>query len=249
MKRKYLPEYQSLTHLVRGLTSGVNLNAQARRGSYWRNTIKVQTPGGRGSGLLLSRDGYFVTNCHVLTEEKVRNGCSITIPDVDYRFTVSRVLAKSRPHDLILAQARVHTAAVPTEIILSDYQPLFDDRIRTYGYKYEVMEEKQGKVCIGTLSSSLGDTFWQALNVHYINPDLERKAIENTIYSTCDVEPGWSGGPVVLESTGELIGFTKLISFSHPFLTLLGLASQKTHGFTSTKKLKEMIGYFLEREE
>ena len=61
MKRKHLPKYESLAYLVKGLTHGKSLDAQARRGSYWRNTIKVCVKDGLGSGLLLSRDGVF---CH-----------------------------------------------------------------------------------------------------------------------------------------------------------------------------------------
>src|SRR3989344_3456623 len=130
MKRKHLPEYQSLACLLRGFSSGKSLNARTRRGSYWRNTIKVRVQDGLGSGLLLSRDGYFVTNYHVLTDERFRNGCTITIPDIDYQFPVSEVLIKSRLHDLVLAQASLSKVSVPTEVVLSNYyQPVLADRV------------------------------------------------------------------------------------------------------------------------
>lgn len=80
-------------------------------------------------------------------------------------------------------------------------------------------------------------------------PRLERIAVKNTLYSTCEVELGWSGGPVVLESSGELIGFTKFKNEGF-LLDFTGVKkSPETHGFTYVGKVKEMIDYFLEGRE
>jgi|SRR3989344_6117849 len=245
MKRKYLPEYQSLSYLIDGFSSGNNLTPQARRGSYWRNTIKVRVQDGLGSGLLLNRDGYFVTNYHILTNERVRAGSTISIPEIDYQYPVSRVLVKSRLYDLVLAQARLTDASVPTEVVFSPHKPSPTERVRVYGYKHEVVEERQGSMSFLQDYSSFGAKMWRSMGVHRISNGLEDEAIRNTMYSTCEIELGWSGGPVVLESTGELIGFTKFIKTSSPNIEMV----YGKHGFTSIKKLKEMIEYFLEKEE
>lgn len=245
-----MPKYESLVHLMNGLTAGKNLDARARRGSYWRNMVKVFTDSGRGryagSGLLLSRDGHFVTNHHVLNEEIARRECAIFIPEVDLKFPLSKILITSKLHDLVLAKASLSTISVPTEVILSDYRPSFKDRVRTYGYKHEVVEERVGAICLNA-SSRFGDGYWQAGGTKSIKYGLEDVALRNTFYSTCDVELGWSGGPVVLESSGELLGFTKMMVHSPD--SWLSLAPPKQHGFTGVKKLKEMIDYFLNKPE
>lgn len=169
MKRKHLFKYESLAYLLKGHTSGTNLDTRARRGSYWRNTVKVQIRGGIGNGLLLTRDGYFVTNYHVLTDQRARNGSTIILPDTEYQFLVSRVLAKSKLHDLVLAQASLGEASVLTEVVLSNHQPSFPDRVRVYGYKHEVVEEKQGNICKSG-PSYFGKSVWQAMGIHRINP-------------------------------------------------------------------------------
>jgi len=248
MKRKHLPQYESLVHLVNGAASGNNLDARARRGSYWRNTVKVQVKDGTGSGLLLTHDGYFVTNYHVLSDERTRDSCAVIIPDIDYQYPVLRILQKSRLHDLVLAKAAVTSSQEPTEIIFTDDKPSLTDRVRTYGYKHEVIEERQGSICIGD-PSVFRKEFWQDIGVHTVNPELEKIAIQNTFYSTCDVEHGWSGGPVVLEKSGELLGFTRFMTNSSDPLTWAKLIPEKHHGFTYAHKLRHLINSFLEKEE
>ena len=43
MKRLYDPQYGSLRHLIEGHSQGHDLTPQARRASYWRNTVKIVT--------------------------------------------------------------------------------------------------------------------------------------------------------------------------------------------------------------
>ena len=269
-KRRHMKEYESLTHLLAGRTPAAGMEVQARRGAYWSNTVQVRTPRAVGSGVLLTREGYLVTNSHVIPKEEV-DGSYIQIPDVEGSYRVERVPIRSKPHDLALVKVRlVDGVHVPTPIVLADAKPSTGDNVRVYGYKHDLPEERTGVVrnftpekvndYIDRADHNLNKIMGVAgrfldIPVDDISEeiDLSRRVRDNTFYTDCigakGISVGWSGGPVVDESTGKLLGITKKVVWDEGIRTRLGITDRELrHGSTYIGILKQMIDHYLDKE-
>lgn len=259
MKRLYLPEYGSLRLLLEGHSQGTNLNAQARRGSYWHNTVKVTTRHGKGSGILITRDGFLVTNDHVLNTSRDGNEVSFFGQDhQQYHLGIERVICRSLVHDLSLVKVTLSSAQVPNEVVFSAIEPnRRHQRVRTYGFKEEVPEELEGETYLTQnddtqlFSDKLADIYGDTLRSLVRPNDLdekERRKRESTFYTTCPAIHGWSGGPVVDEFTGNLLGITKWSIETDKAERILRKAPEQIHGFTYIGRVHDMIRKYLDRE-
>jgi S1-C subfamily serine protease len=247
MKRKHLQKYRSLSLVLEGHSQGKALDPTRKRASYWSNSVRIVTQRSNGSGILLTRDGYFITNDHVLP--KGDQPLHIKIPlegDDNITTPIERVYARSTLYDLCLAKAHLSFAQVPNEVVLATSRPRRGDKIRVYGYDDNLMEERRGEICPRDPLS--GEEKLREMNIR-LGPDTLYERRENSrLYSTTQVEPGWSGAPVVLERTGELVGIT---AWSAEFARNAGLFGlpEWGHGFVVVEKVRGLLQHFLNGNE
>ncbi len=254
MRRRDSPQYQSLVQLMEGNTPARDMTPAARRAAYWDNTVQVEVKvkyrnGNfgtiKGSGVLLTEDGYFVTNEHVFPQGT--KGETITLYDArndTYSvFPIEKSLVRSKKMDLALAKADMGSSSKPTPVIFAQSQPVQNDQIRVYGFKHDVPEELSGVMVKG------GDLEYTQTLAHLIVPGRMQTVRDRFYESTCGkVEPGWSGGPVVDTNSGKLIGLTYARAERDEISTLLH-GQGSNHFFVSVKALRQGITHFLNNHE
>ena len=237
MKRYQLKEFESLVMLLEGTGSS------ARNNAHMNNLLQVRKPRHMGSGYLLTRDGFFVTNYHVLdTAENATAGvCGIP------HFSVKRVLMKSKPHDLVLAQLELNAGSEPTVSSLASQAPQSGDSVKVYGSKYGYPEEASGRIVKDVASSGISELIGKYLPCLRERPiALKQKVKQNTFYTDCSsVCGGWSGGPVVNEKTGEIIGLTRAISSQRLLFNSIKIERSRAHEFIYVGVLRQMISRYL----
>lgn len=152
-------------------------------------TTYVETPDGHGSGFFISEDGYMITNAHVVGKERdVRFYLYEDLPIEPRRaeppFRYARVVKVNRSRDLALLKAE---GKFP-------YFELDDDRSH---YK------------TGETVFALGNPEYEYWTVTQgIISALKNDNGIDTIQTDAAVNHGNSGGPLVLRSTGKVIGMT-----------------------------------------
>ena len=252
MKRHNSSEFKSLVNLLENNTSAENLAPDQRKRFHPRNLLKIIVKQGVGSGYLLTNDGYFITNDHVLPGETAQ----VYINKNPFPFKVQRTLIRSRPHDLVLAQINLDSDPSPTCVLLDDKKVRNGEKVRTYSFNEAKALRSHGKVVsynysrgrsLDGVESFLGgtvDIFDRIFNLDGQKEDLKSRVAENTCYSNCTIKPGWSGGPVVSESTGKVVGVTNSIT-SVRYLYDPNSLSQY-HAFSSVLVVRTMIDRFLD---
>lgn len=235
MKRRDLSEFRSLVDLLEENTPAKKLSVEQKNRAHLKNLIKIRTGQGVGSGYLLTGNGYFITNHYVLPEETAET--LVYINKVPLPFSVQKTWVRSKPHDLVLAQIPLHSSC-PLFVVLANQRAEEGDPVRTYSFCDDKALRSHGKI-INLVDPFTG--FLDFLGLHLYN-DLSSRITENTQHSNCTIRPGWSGGPVVSENTGELVGITKAIrSLDSSF----GFSGQY-HVFSSSVVVRKMINYFLD---
>ena len=233
MKRRDLSEFRSLVDLLEENTPAKKLDLDQKNRAHVRNLIKIKTNRGVGSGYLLTGDGYFITNHHVLPEETAE----IYINKIPLSFSVQRTLMRSKPHDLVLAQIPLRANYLPL-VAIADHCAEERDPVRTYSFCGDKALRSHGTIVLVDSFRLFLDMF----GLHNNLSNLFARTAENTQYSDCVIGFGWSGGPVVSETTGELVGITKAI---HSLDSGLGFSDQY-HVFSSSAVVRKMIDYFLD---
>jgi len=254
MKRLDLPEFRSLVSLLENDTPAKSLDLTQKKRLHPQNLLKIRRKGGVGSGYLLTNDGYFITNNHVLPEEVAQ----VYINKIPFPFNVARTLIRSRLHDLVLAQIPLNIGSSPTSVVLADQYPRESEHVRTYSFSTERALRSHGVIIpykdgipLDGLEELLGNEIMSDFNrlfgpftEHY--QDAQSKVSRNTHHSTCTIKPGWSGGPVVSEATGNILGITKGITKSIlPTQSLYSAISRQYHSFSSVVVVRTMINHFL----
>ncbi len=146
------------------------------------SVVYIETTTGSGSGIIISSDGYVLTNAHV-----VNGKSSATIKLTDGRSLAGTVIGRDENIDLALLKVgatNLSPAFLGDSDLLEQGDPVF-----TFGYPLGI----EGDVAFkdGTLS--------------------RRQKIDGTMYLeiSAQILPGNSGGPLVNES-GEVIGINTL---------------------------------------
>jgi Do/DeqQ family serine protease len=154
------------------------------------NEEPQEQPGGSGSGVILSADGYIVTNNHV-----IENASSIEITLNDKRTFKAEVVGADPTTDIALLK-----------IDATDLAPMHfgnSDNLRVGEWVLAV-----GNPFNLTSTVTAGIVSAKARNINILSADLK---IESFIQTDAAVNPGNSGGALV-NTKGELVGINTAIA-------------------------------------
>lgn len=168
------------------------------------NIIAQGNRSGAGSGVLISPDGYIITNSHVVHRAQM-----IDVILTDGRHYEATLIGEDTLSDL--AVLRVHTSDNVPFASMSDSSLRVGQLVVAIGNPLGF----QSSVTTGVVSSN--GRFWRT---------KEGRLIENIIQHTAPLNPGNSGGPLV-NSRGQVVGINTAIilgaqgiSFSIPSSTI-----------------------------
>jgi serine protease Do len=159
---------------------------------------------GTGSGFIVSKDGYILTNNHV-----VANADRVTVTLLDNRRFAAKVIGRDPTTDVALI--KVEATGLPTVILGDD----------------NAMRVGQWVVAIG---NPLGLDFTVTAGIvsakgrsQLALPDRARYAIQDFIQTDAAINPGNSGGPLV-NIRGEVIGINSAIASTTGYSAGYGFA-------------------------
>ncbi len=144
------------------------------------SVVTIETSLGSGSGVLLSDDGYILTNAHVVGEEKelrVRWSDGIEMP--------GQVVRVSKPRDVALIQTNPR-GRLPLPILRGAVTP---------GQRVYAIGSPAGPKFAGTVSSGVVSASRTIDGFNFIQSDVS-------------ISPGSSGG-ALLDEGGSLLGITE----------------------------------------
>jgi serine protease Do len=160
-----------------------------------------QVEGGSGSGFIVSKDGYILTNNHVVTtNDRTTIADQVTVSLLDHRTFKAKVIGNDPTTDIAVIKIDGHD--LPTlplgndnnsrvgEWVLAIGNPLGFDFTVTAG-----IISAKGRSLPGLLSRRNGPNY----------------SISDLIQTDAAINPGNSGGPLV-NSRGEAIGITSAIA-------------------------------------
>ena len=180
-------EVENLKKEVEGLKKEQAKSAQLAQGELTNAAIikavksavvYVESPYGSGSGMIFTKDGYILTNAHVVKET-----ASVKVYLVDGRsFMIS---AMSYDEDADIAILKIDASNLPVVEFGDSSAAQQGDEVFTFGYPFGIKGDVSFKE--GTISRKLIDS-----GLSYIETSAE-------------IHPGNSGGPLV-DKTGKVIG-------------------------------------------
>lgn len=145
-----------------------------------------------GSGVLITRDGYILTNNHVI-EDAVRDGISVTLNDK--RTFDARVVGRDPSTDL--AVLKIDATNLPAAVIGNSDEVQVGEWVLAIGNPFRLRSTVTAGI-VGALSR----------DVQIINDDYR---IESFIQTDAAINRGNSGGALV-NTSGELIGINTAIA-------------------------------------
>jgi serine protease Do len=183
---------ESLYHTARNLPE-LSPKEQAKR--VGPAVIKVSTPSGLGSGVIINKDGYAITNAHVVQGE-TNLRATVWFPEPDGK-TLSRVVIDDV--QIVAVNNHVDLALVkikhPDEGGVFIFAPVEDDEILEIGQTVFAIGNPLGLE--RTLSQGVISTKQRSFDgLTYIQTDAA-------------INPGNSGGPL-FNTKGEVIGITNM---------------------------------------
>ena len=147
-----------------------------------------------GTGLIISADGYIVTNEHVVSNAA---GINLTLPDS--RQFEGRVMAADVTHDLALL--KIDANDLPFAELGNSENLMIGEWVVAFGNPFGfLLEDTRPTVTVGVVS---------ALN-RSIKSTREDRIYKNMIQTDAAINPGNSGGPLV-NIVGEVIGLNTAI--------------------------------------
>lgn len=139
-------------------------------------------PAGNGSGFFITPDGYFITNHHVVAGS---DGLQVKVGDKAYP---ARVVKLDPQNDVAVLKVE---GSFPCLALGSDMETRPGDDVFTVGFPMASLMGEAPKTTIGIVSAISG-----------IEDD------PRTFQISVQIQPGNSGGPLALKSTGNVIGIT-----------------------------------------
>lgn len=168
-------------------------SAKAQAQLVGASVIKVSTPGGLGSGVLLNENGYAVTNAHVIQgESDIR--VTVWIPQPD------ETLKRTTIEDVIIIAVNNHLDLALLRIEHPEDQ-LFDYSVLEYEESIQVGQS------VFAIGNPLG--FERSMSKGVIS--TKQRSFDGLTYIQTDaaINPGNSGGPL-FNNKGEVVGITNM---------------------------------------
>ena len=137
---------------------------------------------GNGSGFFITQDGYFVTNQHV-----VQNADALEVK-IGGRSFEARVVKADAKNDIAVLKIEGTFSPLP---LGEDLQTRPGDEVFTIGFPMTDVMGEAPKTTTGTVSALSG-------------ADDDARTFQISV----QIQPGNSGGPLVLKSSGNVIGVT-----------------------------------------
>ena len=180
-----------LFHTARNLPE-LNPREQAKR--VGASVVKISTPGGLGSGVIIDEEGHAITNAHVIQgETSLRATVWFPQPDGTLKRTVIEdveIVAVNNHMDLALI-------AIPL--------PASSDR-----FSYALLE-RQETIEIGQTVFAIGNPLGLERSLSQGVISTTQRSFDGLTYIQTDaaVNPGNSGGPL-FNTRGEVVGITNM---------------------------------------
>lgn len=149
-------------------------------------------PAGTGSGFFITPDGYFVTNFHV-----IEGGEAVKVKRGD-AFLDARVIKSDASNDIAVLKLEGTFPCLP---LGEDLETRPGEDVFTIGFPMTDVMGEAPKTTLGTVSAVTG-----------ISDDAR------TFQISVQIQPGNSGGPLVLKNTGNVIGVTSASLNAEHFL-------------------------------
>jgi serine protease Do len=160
-----------------------------------------QVEGGSGSGFIVSKDGYILTNNHVVTtNDRTTVADQVTVQLLDHRTYKAKVVGNDPTTDI--AVIKIDGGNFPTAVLGNDVNSRVGEWVlaigNPLGFDFTVTAgiiSAKGRSLPGLLSRRNGPNY----------------SISDLIQTDAAINPGNSGGPLV-NSRGEVIGITSAIA-------------------------------------
>jgi len=146
-----------------------------------------EVPAGVGSGVIISKDGYILTNNHVVED---MDGVKVKVPNDEKEYTATIV---GNDPETDIALLKVDAKDLPAITLADSTQLQVGDRVFAIGNPFDVGQTVTSGIISATGRSDLGITKY-----------------ENFIQTDASINPGNSGGALV-DMEGRLIGVNSAI--------------------------------------
>ncbi|WP_349880513.1 trypsin-like peptidase domain-containing protein [Micromonospora sp. HUAS YX12] len=163
--------------------------------------VTIMTNSGEGSGVILSADGYVLTNNHVVAGA---GGDSVRVVFADGRSASAKIVGTDPKTDLAVVQAGGVSNLKAAKFGDSDAMQV-GDQVLALGSPLGL----QGSVTAGILSAR--DRTIQAGEGGQQNPQQGASSISGLLQTDAPINPGNSGGALV-NTRGEVIGINTAIA-------------------------------------
>ena len=181
------------SHLYRTTTRLPELSPKEQAKRVGASVIKVSTPGGLGSGVLLNEDGFAVTNAHVIQGETDLRA-TVWIPQED------GTLQRTTVEDVDIIAVNNHLDLALLRLQHPDDLP----------FDFSVLEKAE-TIEVGQLVFAIGNPLGLERSMSQGVISTKQRSFDGLTYIQTDaaVNPGNSGGPL-FNSQGEVVGITNM---------------------------------------
>ncbi len=164
---------------------------QARR--VGASVIKVSTPGGLGSGVLLNEDGFAITNAHVIQGETDLRA-TVWLPQDD------GTLKRTTIEDVEIMAVNNHL----------DLALLLISHPRGEPFDFSVLESEES-IAVGQTVFAIGNPYGLERSMSQGVISTKQRSFDGLTYIQTDaaINPGNSGGPL-FNTQGEVVGITNM---------------------------------------
>ena len=166
-------------------------HVQAKR--VGASVIKVSTPGGLGSGVLLNGDGFAITNAHVVQGETDLRA-TVWIPQAD------NTLMRTTIEDVELIAVNNHLDLALLRLAHPDNKP----------FDFSVLEMAEN-IEVGETVFAIGNPLGLERSMSQGVISTKQRSFDGLTYIQTDaaINPGNSGGPL-FNTRGEVVGITNM---------------------------------------
>ena len=157
------------------------------------SVIKVSTPGGLGSGVLLNEEGYAITNAHVIQGETDLRA-TVWIPQDD------GTLKRTTIEDVVIIAVNNHLDLALLRLSHPDEEP----------FDFSVLEQSEN-IEVGQTVFAIGNPLGLERSMSQGVISTKQRSFDGLTYIQTDaaINPGNSGGPL-FNSQGEVVGITNM---------------------------------------